>query len=88
MSKRYCIWCGLDANKEYPGEYYDNGMFAIHFDCFHDVMETADDIKEIQRILKGKNNNNKDVIEFIERMQRFQKRAAGITEIMKQVGIL
>ena len=88
MSKRYCIWCGEDVNHEDSGEYCKDGMFAIHYDCFFEATETAEDINKLLKMLQGLPEPTEEIISFIERMEKFQKRAAGTSQILESMGLL
>ena len=76
-----CIWCNRDAHGNYTeATTTKSGMFYIHPDCFHEVIETVEDLKTIQDILDGKRPND-SIESFIARMERFQQRAAGCGNI-------
>ena len=86
MVKAVCIWCNTDkdGNFDEPRP-ATHGMFYFHFGCFHELIETADDIKYIKQILNGE-KEDEDVISFIKRMERFQRRTAGTAAICAHFG--
>lgn len=83
MAKRYCVWCGKDAKYESNGEYCVDGMYCIHYDCFNEVRETAEDIKQLMNILKNSDEFTPEAISFIERVERFQRRADGVEKLLR-----
>jgi hypothetical protein len=62
-------------------------MFYIHPDCFHEAIETAEDLKTIRDILDGKRPND-SIESFITRMERFQQRAAGSMKLLGEIGLV
>ena len=83
-----CIWCNRDAHGNYAeATTTKSGMFYIHPDCFHEAIETAEDLKTIQDILDGKRPND-SIESFIARMERFQQRAAGSMKLLREIGLV
>ena len=87
MARVGCIWCNRDAAGNYAeASTSRSGMFYIHPECFHEAIETADDLKTIRDILEGKRPND-DIESFITRMERFQKQATGSMKLLKEMGL-
>lgn len=88
MSKRYCVWCGLDAKHEDYGDYCKDGMFAIHYECFFEATETTEDINKLLKNLKEIPGKTEEMISLIKRMERWQQRSAGTTQILRDLKVI
>ena len=86
MTRVGCIWCNRDADGNYAEPTTSKaGMFYIHPECFHEAIETAEDLKTIRDILDGKRPHD-SIESFIVRMERFQQRADRSMQLLKDMG--
>lgn len=79
----FCFWC---EPGNLPKNLREKGFVWIHLDCLQELMDFKDDIKSVQKILKGEKNET--IESFLKRMQDFDKKWTNITNQLKELGVL
>jgi hypothetical protein len=85
-----CVWCNKTAKGEIGSmeqAMTKNGMLYMHQACFSEATDMPDIINLVHQILtEGKDKyGNDDVIEFIQRMNRFKRRWEGSMKLVSML---